>query len=82
MGNIMGEKGRVGAVLGNWDRMEGGEAFSERVIWCWQGSARALWWRCYPGCVQGSPPLPLFLGGTSPSHPPHLLLPFSHITPS
>lgn len=32
MGNIMGEKGRVGAMLGNWDRMEGGEAFSERVI--------------------------------------------------
>lgn len=32
MGNIIGEKGRVGAVFGNWDRMEGGAAFPERGV--------------------------------------------------
>lgn len=48
----------------------------------WQGSARASWWRCDPGCVQGSPPLPVFLGGSSPSSPPHPSLPFSPIIPS
>lgn len=32
MGNIIGEKGRVGAVFGNWDRMEGGAAFPVRGV--------------------------------------------------
>lgn len=32
MGNIIGEKGRVGEVFGNGDRMEGGEAFPERGV--------------------------------------------------
>lgn len=32
MGKIMGENGRVGAVLGNWDRLERGEAFPEREV--------------------------------------------------
>lgn len=54
-GNIRREKGRVGAVFGNWDRMERGRSFPrERGIWLWHGNARALWWRCYLGCVQGS----------------------------
>ena len=53
--------------MGNWDFVEGGEAFPERGIWRRLGSAGALCC-CSPGWVQGNP-LSLFLGGTSPSNP-------------
>lgn len=81
-GDIVGEKGRVGAVFGDWDRVDGGEAFPQRVV---PGAGRAL-----PVLSGGVVILdvsrevssPLFLGGTSPSSPPHPLLPFSPITAS
>lgn len=82
MGNTMGEKGRVGAVLGNWDCMEGGEAFLERGV---SGAGRAV-----PVLSGGVVILyvvreVLFsFSWVAPAFPtpPYLLLPFSHITPS
>ena len=38
-GDTVGEKGRVGAVFGDWDRVDGGEAFPERGV---SGASRAL----------------------------------------
>lgn len=82
MGNIMGGKGRVGAMLGNWNRMEGGEAFLERGL---SGAGRAV-----PVLSGGVVILDVPREALSPfswvapalSTPPYLLLPFSHITPS
>lgn len=81
VGEYYGGEGSGGSSVEELGPYGRGRSFpGEKGIWRWQGSACALWWRCYPVCGQGSPFL-LFLGGTSLSSPPYRLLPFSHITP-
>lgn len=84
MGNVMGEEGRVGAVLGNWDGVEGGEAFPEGGVGVWrlQGSAPCSRVPLLPWMGPGKSSTAPFLGWHQPSQPPRLLLPFSPVPPS
>lgn len=82
MGIFAGDQGRMGAVFGDWDRVDGGKAFPERGV---SGAGRAL--TVLSGGVvldvSREVLLPFFLGWHQPFPAPlilycHFLLSFVH----